>query len=169
MSERKKTMRLLKDKEGKEAEQWMLRAADTASHALCTRAKCGSIIVKDGEVIGAGYNAPPLNAEENRMCGATYMYGKPKYDATCCMHAEWRAILDALKANPERIYGSALYFVRIDNDGVVKRSGKPYCTVCSRFALDAGIATFALWHAEGVGEYPTEEYNKLSYEYRHTA
>ncbi len=162
-------MRILNGKEAIDAEAWMMRAADTATHALCTRAKCGSVIVKNGEVIGAGYNAPPLDAECNRMCNATHMNGKPKYDATCCMHAEWRAILDAQKCNPHKIQGASLYFVRVDEAGAIKRSGKPYCTVCSRLALDAGIATFALWHNEGIGEYPTVEYNTLSYEYRHEA
>ncbi len=160
-------MRLLIGNDEKNAKQWMLRAADAAQSALCTKAKCGSVIVKNGEVIGAGYNAPPLNAEGNRMCGATHTNGKPKYDATCCLHAEWRAILDAVKHNPDKLYGSQLYFVRVDDAGAVIRSGRPYCTVCSRLALDAGIATFALWHEEGIGEYPTDEYNKLSYEYIH--
>lgn len=145
----------------------MEEAARVARSALCTRAKCGSVIVKDGEVIGAGYNAPPLDAECNRMCGATHTNGKPKYDATCCMHAEWRAIFDALKRNPEKIENAALYFVRVSDAGDIKKSGKPYCTVCSRLALDAGIAMFALWHEEGMGEYSTEEYNRLSYKYVH--
>ncbi len=162
-------MKLLQGVYAADAIRWMNAAADTARKAKCLRAKCGSVIVKDGEVIGTGYNAPPLDAECNRMCNATHTNGKPKYDATCCMHAEWRAILDTLKHNPEKIYGSALYFVRVDNTGAVSRSGKPYCTVCSRLALDAGIATFALWHEEGIGEYPTVEYNTLSYEYRHVA
>ncbi len=30
------------------------------------------------------------------------------------MHAEWRAILDAQKNNPDKIVGAKLFFVRID-------------------------------------------------------
>ena len=77
--------------------------------------------MKDKEIIGEGYNAPPLNKEENRTCDKEF--------------------------NP----------------------GKPYCTVCSRMALDTGIDKFVLWHGEGICEYPTDRYNKLSYEYVHTA
>lgn len=148
-----------------EAGGWMERAAIVAGKAMCLKARCGTVIVKDGEVIGEGYNAPPLDAEENRTCDHPKRSGKPGYDQTCCMHAEWRAIMDALAKNPEKLKDSKLYFTRVDGEGKIIRSGKPYCTVCSRMALDAGIGTFVLWHEEGIREYPTDEYNKLSYEY----
>lgn len=143
----------------------MKAAVQVAQRARCFKSKCGSVIVKDGVIIGEGYNAPPLDNDEHRMCDKEVALGKPKYDKTCCMHAEWRAILDALRRNPQDLNGARLYFVRIDDQGAVKRSGKPYCTTCSRLALDTGIATFALWHEEGIIEYPTDEYNKLSYQY----
>jgi deoxycytidylate deaminase len=158
-------MEYLKGQSEKEAIQWMSEAAEIAKKALCLRAKCGTVIVKDGEIIGEGYNAPPLDSEENRTCNEEFPLGKPKYDRTCCMHAEWRAIMDALKRNPGKITGSKLYFMRVDENGRNKKSGKPYCTVCSRMALDAGIDKFLLWHEEGICEYPTHEYNQLSYHY----
>lgn len=136
-----------------------------AKKALCLRAKCGAVVVKDGTVVGVGYNAPPLDKEENRTCNAELGPGKPKYDTTCCVHAEWRAIMDALRRNAEKLAGATLYFARVDDAGNTKRSGKPYCTVCSRLALDTGIGKFVLWHDEGICEYPTEEYNALSYKY----
>jgi len=158
-------MEFLKEKAEQEAIRWMNEAAKIATKALCTRAKCGTVVVKNGEIIGVGYNAPPLDKEENRMCEADRSFGKPKYDKTCCMHAEWRAIMDALKRNSEKIKGSKLYFTRVDEDGKMKKSGKPYCTTCSRMALDVGIDKFLLWHEEGICEYSTDEYNRLSYEY----
>jgi ADP-ribose pyrophosphatase YjhB (NUDIX family)/deoxycytidylate deaminase len=155
-------MQFLKESQEKEAIRWMDKAAEMARKALCLNAKCGTVIVKDDEIIGEGYNAPPLDKEENRTCDKDFGPGKPKYDKTCCMHAEWRAIMDALKKNPEKVSGSKLYFVRVDEAGEIKRSGQPYCTVCSRMALDAGIEKFVLWHEEGIGEYSTDEYNRLS-------
>src|SRR3989344_4114295 len=160
-------MDYLKDQKEKDAIKWMNQAAKMAEKALCFKAKCGTVIVKDGEVIGEGHNAPPLDREENRTCDKEFGFGKPKYDRTCCMHAEWRAIMEALKTNPEKIMGSKLYFTRVDNGGKLKKSGKPYCTVCSRMALDAGIDKFILWHEKGICEYDTEEYNRLSYGYVH--
>jgi len=83
------------------------------------------------------------------------------------MHAEWRAIMDALRRNPNKISGSKLYFTRIGENGEIKKSGKPYCTVCSRLTLDAGISYFLLWHEGGICEYPANEYDKLSRSYVH--
>ncbi|MDD5098456.1 MAG: deaminase [Candidatus Pacebacteria bacterium] len=152
--------------EEKEAIEWMDKTIEIAKKALCSNAKCGAIIVKNGEVIGEGYNAPPLDGESNRKCSNEYnLPQKFKYDRTCCVHAEQRAIMDALRKNPDKISGSRLYFLRVDDNGNIKKSGKPYCTVCSRLALDAGIKEFVLWHEQGICVYSTDEYNDLSYQY----
>jgi len=126
-------------------EKFFKIAADVAKNATCTHAKCGAIIVsKDGEIIGRGFNAPPLNDESQRMCNIlSDLELKPKYDKTCCVHAEWNAIIDALKNNAGRIDGSTLYFMRIDKNGDFTDAGEPFCTVCSRLALQSGVAEFA--------------------------
>ena len=38
-------------------------------------------------------------------------------EKTWCMHAEQRAIMDALKRNPEELPGSRIYFIRLAEDG----------------------------------------------------
>ena len=81
------------------------------------------------------------------------------------MHAEQKAMMDALKSNADHIVWSRLYFVRLDDEGEIAFSGKPWCTLCSKMALDVGIAEFVLRHKEGVAVYGTEEYNQLSFEY----
>src|SRR5665648_21422 len=124
-------------------------AGEVATHAMCHKAKCGSIIVSlDGEVIGKGYNAPPLDDESQRTCDRTDLNKSLKlgYDKTCCVHAEWNAILDALKNNASKVEGSTLYFMRVDDDGNFTEAGAPYCTVCSRLALQSGIKIFGLWN-----------------------
>ncbi len=152
-------------------EQWFEEAARVAKGSLCLDegAMCGSVVVQDERIIGEGYNAPPLDDLSLRRClDDRQQYDrmkKPRFDLTCCVHAEWRAIMDALKKNTNALKGATLYFVRIDGDKKIKHSGKPFCTVCSRLALDTGIAYFALWHKEGIKRYDTKEYNMLSYEY----
>ena len=158
-------MEFLRGEKEVEAAQWMNAASMTARHALCQRAKCGAVIVNNSEIIGKGYNAPPLDNIKCCMCSEQLRPNKQKYDATCCIHAEWRAIIDALKNTAEKIKGSRLYFISIDDNGMIKKSEKPYCTVCSRLALDTGIAEFLLWHRDGICAYPTDEYNNLSYQF----
>lgn len=157
-------MKYLKGQQKKEAAEWARKAAEAAEQSLCLRAKCGAVIIKDGEIIGKGYNAPPLNDPKNRTCLKKYrLPQKFKYDRTCCMHAEWRAIIDALKNNPEKVKDSTLYFTRINED--VKQWGKPFCTVCSRLILDIGIKEVVLPREKGLCLYKADEYNRVSYEY----
>ncbi|MDO8676591.1 MAG: hypothetical protein Q7K16_02990 [Candidatus Azambacteria bacterium] len=146
-------------------ENFFEEASKEARKSLCLRDKCGAIIVLNGNIIGKGYNAPPNDDTSRRMCKEDLVATlNPKSDRTCCVHAEWRAIIDAIK-NKKDISGSTLYFIRVDSDGNLLKSGKPYCTVCSRLALDTKIKYFALWHDEGIKIYDTKEYDKLSYDF----
>lgn len=141
-------------------------AAKVALRSTCLRGHCGSVIVKDAVIIGEGYNSPPLDDEANRTCNEVWDYEKkPKYDKTCCIHAEWRADMDALRRNAVELPGSTLYFMRIDDAGNFTDAGEPYCTTCSRITLESGVSEFALWNNDGADIYTTEEYNSLSYKY----
>lgn len=158
----------LQDEEEKIALGYLENAATIARAATCTQAQCGTVIVKDGRVIGAGFNSPPLDLEGQRRCGADKnTYNEKVTDKTCCIHAEQRAIMDALATHPNELAGSRLYFMRIDSNDDMTRAGNPWCTICSKIALDAGIAEFVLWHDDGVCVYDTEEYNTLSFAYQH--
>ena len=148
-------------------DQYFEAARRVATGALCHRARCGSVVVsKEGDIIGKGYNAPPLEDESQRMCmqNEFNMAVKPKSDKTCCVHAEWNAIIDALKNNSDQVEGATLYFMRVDETGGKTEAGKPYCTVCSRLALQSGIKSFGLWN-EGPQMFDTKNYNKLSYDF----
>lgn len=159
-------MKLLKGNEEKEALKFIDEAAKIALNSSCERSKCGSVIVKEGEIIGKGYNSPAGNFESQRRCSCDKnKYHKKVTDKTCCVHAEQRAIMDVLKFNGNKIENSRLYFIRLDENNKKSEAGKPYCTICSKMALDAGVKEFVLLHKEGITVYDTEEYNALSYEY----
>lgn len=155
-------------------ETYFAAAAKEAEKAICLRDKCGAVLVLDDVVIGRGYSGPATadtdktrHTAGSQKCDCTYpQSAKPKSDRTCCVHAEWRAIIEALQHAPTgSLVGSALYFTRVDGDGNILKSGEPYCTVCSRLALDTGISQFGLWHESGIRMYDTEEYNELSYQF----
>lgn len=139
-------------------------AAKVAMKSLCLRDKCGAIVVLNNKIIGAGFNGPAANDIGSRKCELDLINStkKPKSDRTCCVHAEWRAIVEAVR-NKGDIRGSTLYFTRVGDGGALLKSGMPYCTVCSRLALDTGIKYFALWQDSGIKQYETNEYNELSY------
>lgn len=147
--------------------QYFEEAAEEAKKATCLRAKCGSVIVAaSGLVIGRGYNAPPLGDESQRYCEDIFdLAKKPKYDKTCCIHAEWNAVIDACKTAPEKLAGATLYFMRVDDEGNFTDADEPYCTTCSRFTMQAGVGEFALWNDSGADIYALPEYNQISYEH----
>ena len=144
----------------------ILAAAQLARSAGCLRSKCGSLIVSRGRHIGSGVNAPPAGLASQQRCLRRHELAADfKSDKTCCIHAEQRAVMEALRHNPTRLPGSRLYFIRLDARGNPEVAGRPYCTHCSKLALDVGIAEFVLWQAAGITVYDTVEYNDLSYQW----
>lgn len=159
-------MKYLEDQKKKEAEKFIESTIAAAKESSCERDKCGSIIVKNNEIIGRGHNSPPGNIESQRRCQNDKSKYHPRVtDKMCCVHAEQRALIDALKRNPDKLRGARLYFIRLDMENNPTRAGKPYCTICSKMTLDVGIKEFVLWREEGICVYETEEYNNLSYNY----
>lgn len=146
-------------------EKIMKRLVDTAKLSTCKRSKCGSVIVSDyGLTIGTGYNSMPCN--EVGECFKDNLAKTFKSDKSCCVHAEQRSIMDALQRNKELLKGSTLFFIRLDEKDNPKRSGEPYCSICSKMALDVGISNFVLWKEEGWVSYGTKEYNELTFQYK---
>jgi deoxycytidylate deaminase len=158
-------MRVLRGSEEAEARVFMQRCARIAGKSGCFRSRCGSLIVIEGRVIGRGVNGPPGGLESQRRCLGTELGPNFKSDRTCCVHAEQRAVSDALRGGISAFKGSRLYFARLDEFGALERAGEPYCTICSKIVLDTGISEFVLWHSFGITVYGTEEYNDRSFAY----
>ncbi|EKD25508.1 MAG: hypothetical protein ACD_80C00041G0007 [uncultured bacterium (gcode 4)] len=159
-------MRYLSGEEEQQALKYITEAAEIALQSTCERARCGCVIVWEDEVIGTWFNSPSGEQESQRRCSCDKnSYNKKVTDKTCCVHAEQRAIMNTLIDNPDKIIGARLYFIRIDDEGKPAKAGKPYCTICSKMTLDAGVKEFVLWHEEGICVYDTDEYNTLSFAY----
>ena len=107
-------MRIVSDREEKHGKLFMEACVTQALLSTCQRARCGSVIVSNGGIIGAGFNSPPGNKESQRKCICRKEdYNQKITDKTCCIHAEQRAIIDALKKNHRKIKNSQIYFSRI--------------------------------------------------------
>ena len=149
----------------KQYERYMPILLSESRKSLCKRRMCGSIVVsQDATVIGRGHNSP-AGGEAPRCLNDKSMYHSKVTDKTCCVHAEQRAITDALRCRSDLVRGANLFFCSFDSDGLPLSSGDPYCTICSKISLDVGIAKFILFHQDGWIVYDTDEYNKVSFEY----
>lgn len=110
-------------------QKWLDQAAEIALQATCNRSKCGCVIISNSKCIGIGYNTPPNNLESQRRCSYSKDgYHKKVTDKTCCIHAEQRAIMDALRNHPDKIVGSRLYFIRLDKENKPSFVGNPFGT-----------------------------------------
>ncbi len=136
-----------------------------AETSTCERSQCGAIIVKNGQIIGRGFNSPPGGLDSQRRCQRKHEI-KPgfKSDRTCCIHAEQRAITDALRHFPSDLAGADMYFYRLGADKNLEIT-RPYCTICSKAIVDAGLARIALYRASGWQWYEAEAYNDISFNY----
>lgn len=159
-------MRVLTWDEETKAIEYFHLAAEVAKNATCERSKCWSVIVNNWEIIWTWYNSPVKGLESQRRCTCDKdSYHKKVTDKTCCIHAEQRAILDALRQNGDKLEWSHLYFIRLDWEWNISRAWEPYCTICSKLSLETWVKYFYLWKDEWVVQYNTEEYNLLSYKY----
>lgn len=159
-------MRQFNEQEKAESLKFFEAAAKIAEKSLCLRAQCGSVIVKNGQIIGEGYNSPPQNDAKFRICLQEYdIPAGFRHDRTCCIHAEQRAITDALKQGKD-IKGAQIYFTRIGKGKKRVPSHRLCCTICSRAVLDAGISEFILeWEDGTIRSWTADEFDKLSYQY----
>jgi len=158
-------MRILEPTTAALAHEYLALAAQLAGQSTCKRGHCGAVIVSGETVIGKGYNSPPRGRETCRHCDISVAPERPRYlyDATCCLHAEWRGIMDALASQPHLLEGATMYFVRIDDAGRWKQETVPYCTTCSRLILEVGISHVCVWHKAGYGVYGSQEFDALAY------
>src|SRR3989344_2364450 len=159
------------ESEKKRAEKYIEEAKTIAQKATCGRAKCGAVIVKDNEIIGTGFNSPPGSDENEKRCEVKKnQYDVKVTDKTCCMHAEQRAVMDALRNHSDKIKGSKLYFSRFYPDWRQRLAGESEkvqlcCTICTKMMFDVGIEEFVLPHVGGIGVYAKDEYVKRSFGY----
>ena len=122
---------------------------DLARLSTCVKAKFGSVVVSDGEIVGHGWNGSPnsLYTDCQTLCVGGIRKGIPS--GTClekcyATHAEQWAILEA----GNRSKGAVVYVAGfVSGDKSLKDISFPignirrgfYCSFCSRIMWAAGI------------------------------
>lgn len=144
----------------------LLEAGVAATYSNCLRLKVGAKIVKNingrDKDLSRAFNSPPGN-KQLEFCLKDSLPRDFKSDKTCCVHAEERAIIEASKNFSDYLLGSTIYLMKLDINNRIIFAEKPYCTICSKLALDYGIKEWVLWHKQGFYKYDAEEFNEISF------
>ncbi len=155
-------MRYLSESEAEEARKFIREAALEAEKSTCRKSKRGVVIVKEGRIIGRGYNKVTIEGLCD-PCIRRDILDHSRVELCSAVHAEQVAILDALNEG-NNLKGSRMYHIRVKNKEI-KTSGEPSCTVCSRIVLESGIKEFVLMQQKGFALYDSKEFNELSFNY----
>jgi len=141
---------------------------ELADNSTCGKKKYGSVIVKNGEIIGKGYNHPIREVEEElcHPCIREKINSGTRLEACAAVHAEQAAIIDSYK-NKKDPEGAALYVAGKNADGetmVLDEKGF-YCSFCSRIMAEAGIKEVGVLTKKGVEYLNRDEYLHSSFEF----
>jgi len=123
-------------------DQYYLKIAkEIAERSTCFRAKNGSIIVKDDQIIATGYIGAPRKTKdciERGDCLRDKLkipHGE-RYELCRSVHAEQNAIINAARAGVS-LLGGTLYLHSRDRNGNTVATYP--CYFCKRMVINAGI------------------------------
>jgi dCMP deaminase len=128
-------------------EYFMKIAEDASTRSNCLRRKVGALIVKQRNIISAGYNGTPIGVKNCFEGGCPRCQSDVEpgqgYDTCICVHAEANAILLAAR------HGNAT------EGGVLYTTLRP-CFSCLKEAVQAGIREIVFENGESY-EGPLED------------
>jgi len=158
-------MRFLQGEEAERARGYLAKAAEVAKKGRCLKSQRGVVIVKGEEIIGEGYNAPPgryICEVCLREIKKPLRFGDFNTEPCSALHAEQRAIIDALRKGYLDLSGTIMYHIKV-KEGQIRKTEGPSCTICSKLILEVGIGKFVNYEKKGIIEYLAEEFNELSF------
>ncbi len=148
-------------------EYYMNITKEVSRRATCFRARHGSIIVRDDQIISTGYNGAPRKTKdclERGNCLRTQM-GIPsgqRYEMCRSVHAEQNAIINSARAGVSLLGGTIyLYSERSSEDSVFSPMDAYPCFICKKMIINAGLDEMVLGRTDGsIKVYKIEEWVK---------
>ncbi|MDO8507701.1 MAG: deaminase [bacterium] len=153
-------MKILEGNELKEAAKYVKKAADASKKSICSVSKVGVVLVKDGKVIGEANNGPSRKA--CNPCLMELLDRGVKTELCFAMHAEERAVLDALEKGND-IEGATIYSAKVVGGEMIPYKNG-FCAACARVFLEAGLDKVVIPKEDGLTQYDPEEYYDVSFD-----
>ena len=136
-------------------------AKEVSRRSTCLRRRFGAVVLKDDQIISAGYVGAPRGAPNCIDIGKCprEKAGIPageRYELCRSVHAEANAIINAARAGV-RLLGSKMYLYGENvKDGSIAEA-KP-CKMCKRMMINAGIKEVVVKTPQGKKMYNVHEW-----------
>ncbi len=144
----------------KEAKKYIKKAAEVSEKSICAVSKIGAVLTKNGKIIGEGFNGPSEKACS--PCLFSLINKDVKTELCFAMHAEERAILDALEKGHDP-KGATLYSTYVKNGNFFSTEDS-FCAHCSRMFLESEIKEVVIPSKEEFVSYDVNEFYDLSFD-----
>ncbi len=145
-----------KDRRPDKDEYYLSIAKQISQRSTCSKRKFGAIIVKEDNIIAAGYMGSPRGTPNCIDLGKCAQEKEKKIQVDNCrgVHAELNAIINAARAGTSVLNGT-MYLYGEDAQTNKAMLGKP-CKTCRKVIVNAGINEVIVPGEKGLRRYRTE-------------
>ena len=144
------------DNRPEKEEYYLSIAKQISQRSTCSKRRFGAIIVKEDNIIAAGYMGSARGTPNCVDLGKCAQDKVKRIDPTYCraVHAELNAIINAARAGSSVLNG-IMYLYAEDAKTNRVLYGKP-CKLCRRAIVNAGISEVIVPGEKGLRRYRTE-------------
>jgi dCMP deaminase len=142
-------------------------AKEAAARSTCYRARHGSVIVKDDQIISTGYVGAPRKTKDcfergNCLRRELGIPSGHRYELCRSVHSEENAIVNAARSGASLLGGKLyLYSVKLDENGQDVAINACPCFLCKKLIVNSGITELFAHQADGkVKKYKIEDWVK---------
>ncbi|MFH1727628.1 MAG: dCMP deaminase family protein [Pseudomonadota bacterium] len=125
-------------------EYYLSIANQISARSTCMHIKIGAIIVRDDQIIAAGYVGAPrktMDCFQRDECLRRKLNipSGHRYELCRSIHAEMNAIINASRAGVSLLNGDMyIYGERLDNGKTIKINAFP-CFICKKMIINSGL------------------------------
>lgn len=136
-------------------EYYLNIAREVARRSTCFRAQHGAIIVRDDQIISAGYIGAPRGTKDcfergNCLRDELEVPAGQRYEMCRSVHAEQNAIINAARAGVSLLGGTIyVYSERRNSDNEFVLIKALPCFICKKMIINAGLKEFVSQEPDG--------------------
>jgi len=144
-------------------EYYLNIAREVAQRSTCLRRRVGAVIIREDQIISAGYAGAPRgtpNCIDVGYCArveANIPSGE-RYELCRSVHAEANAIINAARAGVSLLNGTMYIHVENLNGSITEEANS--CLMCQRIIINTGLKNVIIRQKQGFLDIPVSDWVK---------